>query len=232
VADFLVVSPHVDDEALGCGGILDERFHVHYCGVEVHRVVSRDDRLAEARACADLLGFRFSIDQGNAVNAYRVADLVGQLEAVIEEQRPSTVFLPCASYNQDHRAVLDAGLAALRQHDTNHQVANLLLYEQVHAVLWPWREDLSAGRAFQPTFFVPIDLERKLAAYRLHASQVRSMRSARHVETLARWRGLQAGCDYAEGFLPVRLTRPLALDLGLLRRDRPPAGPAPPPPAR
>ncbi|HEX2252205.1 MAG TPA: PIG-L family deacetylase [Thermoanaerobaculia bacterium] len=218
MADFLLVSPHVDDEVLGCGGVLDERFHVHYCGVEPFREVSGEERRAEARAAAELLGFTFSLDDDRAVNAYRVEELVGRIEVLVAEHRPATVLLPCASYNQDHRAVLDAGLTALRPHDRNPWVANVLLYEQVHAVLWPHREDLTAGRAFQPTLLVPIDLERKLAAYRCHASQLRAMRSPEAVATLARWRGLQAGCEHAEGFLPVRVTDPVRLDLGRLRR--------------
>jgi len=217
VAEFLVISPHVDDEALGCGGILDERFHVHYCGVEEHRVVDRDTRLAEAAACAAFLGFSYSINLDNAVNAYRLEALVGQLEAVVNEHRPVTVFAPCASYNQDHRTVLDAALTALRPHDTNHQVANVLLFEQVHVGLWPHREDLTRGRTQQPTCFFPIDIERKLEGYRRHASQQRAMRSEGAVRTLATWRGLQAGFEHAEGFVAVRLARPVHLDLGLHR---------------
>jgi hypothetical protein len=42
MAELLVFSPHVDDEALGLGGILDERFHVHYCGIEGFREVDRE----------------------------------------------------------------------------------------------------------------------------------------------------------------------------------------------
>jgi len=168
-----------------------------------------------------------------------VSELVGQLEAVVAQHRPTTVFLPVASYNQDHRAVLDAALTALRPHDRNPPVSNVLLYEQVHAVLWPYREDLTAGRAFQPVFFVPIDVERKLAAYRLHASQVRAMRSPARVVLLARWRGAQAGCEFAEGYGVVRLTDPLSLDLGLNRitpatprsPSHPQGGKGTPPPA-
>jgi LmbE family N-acetylglucosaminyl deacetylase len=223
MADFLVFSPHIDDEALGCGGILDDRFHVHYCGVETFRVVDRETRLAEAAACAARLGFTFSVDAGAEVNSYRVSDLVGPLEAQVAEHRPHSVFLPAASYNQDHRAVLDAALTALRPHDRNPFVRNVLIYEQVHVALWPHREDLTSGRVFQPNFFVPIDVGRKLAAYRLHASQVRAMRSPERVELMARWRGAQAGCEFAEGFLVARLTDPLRLDLGLLRRPAPPA---------
>jgi LmbE family N-acetylglucosaminyl deacetylase len=211
---FLVISPHLDDEALGCGGILDSRFHVHYCGVERFREVDRETRIAEARACAGLLGFSFSLEEGNVVNAYEVPRLIGQIEGVINRLRPHTVFLPSASYNQDHRTVLDAALTALRPHDRNHAASNVLLYEQVHVVTWPERHDLLRGRAPEPDFFVSIDVERKIEAYRCHASQVRGMRTPEMVRAVARWRGFQAGFDHAEAFTVVRICEPLRLDLG------------------
>lgn len=211
---FLVIAPHIDDEALGCGGVLDPRFHVHYCGVESFRIIDREARIAEARACAELLGFSFSINLENPVNAYRVGELIGQLEAVIQEHCPKTIFLPYPSYNQDHRSVLDAGLTALRPHDHNHTVANVLLYEQIQVTVWPHREDLLRGQTFQPNYFVPIDVERKIAAYRCHESQVRGMRPPEIVEQVARWRGFQAGMPFAEAFQVVRLTAPEHLCLG------------------
>ena len=30
----LIISPHIDDEVLGCGGILDEDTFVLYCGMD------------------------------------------------------------------------------------------------------------------------------------------------------------------------------------------------------
>jgi LmbE family N-acetylglucosaminyl deacetylase len=217
VKPFLVIAPHVDDEALGCGGILDERFHVHFLGVEDHRIVDRATRLREAEGCAALLGHSWSIG-GHRVNCYAVSALIPELEQIIADHRPSTVFLPCASYNQDHRAVLDAGLVALRPHDINPWVANVLLYEEIHVVAWPHREDLVQGRVAQPNCLFPIDPQRKLEAYRAHASQVRAMRSLELVAAHARWRGFQAGAAAAEGFIAVRITDPT---LGLLRGPGP-----------
>ncbi len=217
-SEFLLIAPHIDDEALGCGGILDQRFHVHYCGVEEHRIVSRVERLDEAAACAEFLGFSWSLEEEtNAVNDYRVPRLICQLELLINRHKPKTVFLPYPSYNQDHRAVFDAALTALRPHDVNHFVPNVLLYEEIQVAGWPRGEDLLRNLAFQPTVFAPIDIERKLEAYRRHKSQVRAMRSPDLLTTLAKWRGFQSGWDYAEAFQPVRLAEPCSLTLGKLR---------------
>jgi LmbE family N-acetylglucosaminyl deacetylase len=219
MAGFLVISPHVDDEALGCGGVIDERFHVHYCGIEAFRIVSQEERIQEARDCAKHLGFTFSINFENPVKEYREEVLIGQFEELINQHRPHTLFAPYPSFNQDHRAVHDAALIATRPHDTNHDVSNVLLYEQVHVSLWPYTENNLRGLTFHPAYFVPIDIERKLEAYRLHASQVRGMRSPESVQTLARWRGYQSGFDYAEGFQVLRLKDPRRLALGLLKSE-------------
>ena len=37
----LVISPHIDDEVLSCGGILDENTFVLECGVDNFHIVSR-----------------------------------------------------------------------------------------------------------------------------------------------------------------------------------------------
>jgi len=218
MAEFLVIAPHVDDEVLGCGGILDRRFHVHYCGVEEFRIVDRETRLREASSCAELLGFSFTVGE-NTVNEYRVSDLISPFEDLINLHRPAAVFLPYPSYNQDHRAVLDAALTALRPHDRNYFVPDVLLYEEIQVTGWPVRDDLLRNSTFQPNFFVPIDIARKIAAYRLHASQVRAMRSPELLTALARWRGFQSAQDCAEGFQIVRMCDPRALVFGKLREE-------------
>lgn len=215
---FLVVAPHIDDEVLGCGGVLDERFHVHYCGVEEFRVVDRETRLGEAEACSRLLGFSYSVDLTNTVNSYRVDLLIGPFEEMLRRMQPKTVFLPYPSYNQDHRAVADAMLTALRPHDVNPFVPNVLFYEDIQVSGWPVREELLRGSTVHPNCFVPIDMERKLAAYRLHVSQVRAMRSPELLTALAKWRGFQGGYEYAEAFHAVRISEPAQLVLGTLRR--------------
>ena len=60
----LVISPHIDDEVLGCGGILDKDTFVLYCGVE-NRYINGDmsisvvTRIQELEKVSKFLNFDF-----------------------------------------------------------------------------------------------------------------------------------------------------------------------------
>ena len=65
----LVISPHVDDEILGCGGILDESFFVYYCGIDETKLrkdkdaTPKKERFEELRKSADYLGFKWECNE-------------------------------------------------------------------------------------------------------------------------------------------------------------------------
>ena len=109
----LIISPHIDDEILGCGGILNKDTFVLECGVDKFHVVSRDTRILELKHAQKLLGFKFKI-LTNLVNSYHVPTLIDQLSDTINDVKPDQIFIPYPSYNQDHRAVYEATLIALR----------------------------------------------------------------------------------------------------------------------
>ena len=195
----LLIAPHADDEVLGCGGILDKDFFVHYCGVDESRVapdpkhrIPREEREKEIENVSNFLGFSYGIGKGE-VNFYVEQYLKDEFESLINTLKPNRIFIPLPSYNQDHRVVYNAAQIALRPHDKNHFVKQVLVYEQPHSVIWDQGD-------FKPTYFVPIDIERKNSAYSLQPSQVRSFRSPEILEAIAKIRGAQANCDYAEAF--------------------------------
>lgn len=195
----LIIAPHIDDEILGCGGILDETCVVLHCGVENRSYVSREERIEEITKAQKFLGFSMHL-LDHTVNSYVASDLIGDFERFIGEQKPDMVFLPYPSYNQDHRAVFDAALVALRPHDQNFFVKKVLVYEQPHSFFWSHN-----GRdTFIPQYFVEIDVERKIKAYELLASQVRAFRSPEHLRSLAVLRGGQSNVAFAEAFQVVR----------------------------
>lgn len=189
----LLLSPHVDDEVLGCHSFLAPRTTVCYFGIEDRPTVSAEERRHEVAAVAARKGFAW-IAFDFPVNRYRGEELIGRIEQVLNASRPCRVLIPHPSYNQDHRAVHDAALTALRPHDRNWFVPEVLVYEEPDT-LWPH------GAWFEPNCFVPLDIEDKLRTYRLHRSQVRGHRSPALLRALAQIRGAQANVRYAEAFV-------------------------------
>ncbi len=196
----LIISPHPDDEVLGCGGILSEDAFVYYCGIDEshiapdprHRIptVAKEKEII---AAATLLGFTWSCNYKTKVLHYTEAELIGELEKIIELCKPERVFVPFPSYNQDHRTVYQAARVALRPHDKNHFVKKVLLYEQPQSLIW---NDLM----FNANCFMVIDIDRKIASYECYKSQVRDMRSPDMIRAMAKMRGAQINAPYAEAF--------------------------------
>ena len=193
----IIFAPHVDDEVLGCFSFLEPSTHVVFGGVEDRP--SLDVRLAELESSAEALGFSYN-NLGHEVNRYESQALISPFDEAINEAHPDTVLIPEPSYNQDHRAVFEAAMVAVRPHDHNHRVDRVLLYEQPHSVMWPLSDTIAS-----PNVFVPIDIEAKLVAYQRYASQVRGHRSFDTVRALAGLRGSQIGSLAAEAFTLKRL---------------------------
>ena len=205
----LIISPHVDDEVLGCGGILNERCFVYYCGIDegqwnvTHNVVDPQRRIAvdrrfeELKSVAAYLKFKYECNFESRVNLYTEGQFIPILERIINAIRPEKIFIPHPGYNQDHRCIYDAAMVALRPHDKNFYVPKVLIYEAVHDVLW-------SPNGMTLNYFVPIDIEKKIKAYELHASQVRSFRSSDMLRRVAKLRGDMAKQEYAEAFQIVR----------------------------
>lgn len=109
----LVIAPHMDDESMGCGGLLAK-----YPGEAVVVTVTQSgaQRAAEHERAMDLLGVRISQNLGfeDSRVERHMAELVGALDEVLARYRPDEVYLPYPSMHQDHIAVYEAGMRSCR----------------------------------------------------------------------------------------------------------------------
>jgi len=200
----LIISPHADDEVLGCASILGKDSFVYYCGLDEslllkdkkHRI-SLDKRLSEIKNVGDYLGFSWDWNANSKVNYYNEVEFIKVFEDLINDLKPERIFIPFPSYNQDHRTIYNAVMVALRPHDKNHFVPKVLIYEQPHVIIW--RDNL-----IKTNYFLNLNIDKKINAYKLHKSQVRKMRAPQLVRAIARIRGGQSNCKYAEGFIVER----------------------------
>jgi N-acetylglucosamine malate deacetylase 1 len=205
---IVVVAAHPDDVELLCAGTLARLSQAGHQVRLAHLTYGdkggRGDpeglaatRDQEARAAAALLNAttcgRICGDlelYPNAEFATAVAGLVAgeDVEAVLTHHPDD--------YHPDHRITSQLVLEAVRQRSLLPRV---------------WFMDSVGGAHFVPTRLVDVTgtIETKKRMLRCHRSQVAWMTTARHtdmeymIEWTGRWRGLQAGTDYAEGFAPA-----------------------------
>jgi len=206
----LVVAPHADDEAFGCGGTIAKLVAQ---GVTVELLVGAlgaSDKLAairlkELKKAQAILGIsKFSVlvpDGDGRLDQIDQIRLVAGIEWAIHESNADTVIYPYPSHHQDHRAIEQACVAALRPGTHNVQV--ILMYEYTYPAWGP--ASIPGGRLYED---IEKTMGKKMGAIRAYGSQLRpephpvSMWAA---EAMAMARGIAVGLKYAELFYVVQM---------------------------
>lgn len=214
--NLLIISPHPDDEAIGCGGLISKTINeggkvsVLYCAVGNCRQLvtgetTNNVRLKEAESCSILGSFNYTfIFVGNEfmrLDSLPQKQLIDPIEDYISQTRPDTICIPSQnSYDQDHRAVFNAAYTALRPvpQDIRHFCNTVLEYEEPYS----W----NVGENFKPNFYIRLNEEliaKKLSLIGCHKSQIRNEpfpRSLENIKRLSQIRGAEAGTNYAEAY--------------------------------
>lgn len=216
MSSTLVIAPHADDETLGCGGtILKMRREGVRLGwllvtsPSVEHGYPEDfvrRRVSEIQAVTQRYGFDFvkilDFPPGGIAEASRKT-LVGRLSDAMNEFAPQTVFLPHGGdVHSDHRIIFEACQSALKTFRAP-QAERILCYETLSET------EQGFAPSFLPNVFVDISgfLEGKLGVIELYASETATFpfpRSRFALESLARYRGAQAGFQAAEAFMLMR----------------------------
>lgn len=221
MTQVLVISPHMDDEVLGCGGVIarhvDEGDRVEVCVVcnraygHAYDPKNIEREKENARRAKQLLGYtglRF-FDLPDERLDGRFTDLLSVLEKCIGEIKPEIVYTCHAGdLHQDHRVVAHASNIALR-------ASSVPFLRRVFAYEIPSGTDQvypNTAQAFLPTVFVDItgQLDRKCAAMAAYERESRPFPHPRSPETLkarAQVRGAQCGRPAAEAFVLLRELR-------------------------
>jgi len=213
----VVIAPHPDDETLGAGGtiarLVENGTDVSVLVVSGHLPPLYDEgsfdvTRKEAEQAFKVLGvkhFEFLKIPATMVNQVPVSELNGRVSRFVQGVRPNWVLLPFPDRHIDHRIIFDASVVACRPVGIEPPQV-VLAYETLSETHWnvPGVEP-----AFVPEFFVDISrqMEKKTAALAKYESQLSEApsRSIDAVTALARFRGSQNGCFYAEAFKVVRI---------------------------
>jgi len=183
-----VLAPHIDDETIGCGGVMMK--HVG-AGDRVAILTVADctpERIAEGQAAGAILGVQrqeFLPFQSKSLE--RNADLAGRLAGWLAEESPDLIYLPALlDRHSDHVAL-------------NHLVADWTARSGWKGMIYGYE----VWSTLTPNVAVDISKqrERKSAALGCFTSQNRSNNWAEASLALNRYRGVTTGAgDYAEAF--------------------------------
>lgn len=214
---YLVVVAHPDDEVLGAGAtihkLIQDGHNVAVATMANHAAARANisDTLAADQAKAmKIMGVEkvYSADFPNIkMNTVAHLDLVQFVEKCIMDFKADAIITHHPSdTNNDHVQTSYAVQAASRLFQRREDIPALreLLYMEVPSST-EWSFDSSANR-FAPNYFVEIGkegVELKLSALKAYKGVMRPYphpRSDEAIEGLAAYRGVQAGCNYAEAF--------------------------------
>ena len=218
--NILFVVAHPDDEALGAGATIHklvQEGHKIAVATLANHVAARSNisatLLEDQEKAFSIMGVHKSYpgDFPNIqMNTVPHLQLVQFIEAAIEDWEAESIYTHHPSdTNNDHVMTSYAVQAASRLFQRRNGVPQLkqLIYMEVPSST-EWSFDSSANR-FSPNMFIEIGkegLEVKLEALAAYSGVMRPYphpRSTEAITGLAAYRGVQAGCNYAEAFESV-----------------------------
>ena len=217
---ILVVSAHPDDETYGLGGTMARHIRqgdqvtvlIMTDGVTARHTVTEPQKQAARRACAELgvTDVRFANLPDQQLDHLPLLEVIKPVSNLVNELRPQIVYTHHrGDANQDHRAIFEATLVAVRPFGGN-PVEQVFCYEVASST--EWGPSLTEW-AFLPNYYVDISttMEAKLAAveaYRsTHESEVKPYphpRSPEAVQIYDQQRGVTVGMHTAEAFMLIR----------------------------
>tara|TARA_B100001063_G_C16706726_1_gene525665 strand:+ start:132 stop:806 length:675 start_codon:yes stop_codon:yes gene_type:complete len=213
---ILILSPHADDEILGCGGIISK---YSKNGYDVSVIVLTNASIgapelftkkqiklirSESQKANNLIGTKnlfFEDLPALSLQNYPMYKISNIISKYIEKIKPDTVFVPSSiDIHQDHKIIFNAAKVSLRTNKKN-KVKKVLSYEVLSET--EWNED---QKAFNPNFYVELKkshIDHKIRSFLKYKSQVKKFPNPRSKEAiyyLSRLRGSQVHMNYAEAF--------------------------------
>lgn len=223
----MIISPHFDDETIGCGGLIAK---VKEQGYEVRvlvlantdgafqysagRVVDNHERYEESLRALKHLGCNEEelvqiVDEefrDCRLDDCPMKSLVHALDIEIRKFKPTAVLFPYSSHHQDHQAVYRASIAALRSTVATDYIQLKAMYEYPYINTW------SSNVNTNSKIYVPLteeEMTKKINALNAYKSQLDreplDPLSVNAIHQMAKSHGIEVCRPYAEVFYPMSI---------------------------
>ena len=213
---ILILSPHADDEILGCGGFISKYSKHNYdinvliltnASIGAPEIYSADlikKIRNEAIKANNLIGTKKLFFENlpalnlNSLPTYKISKII---EKYLSDCNPEIVLMPSKhDIHDDHKIIFNAAKVAMRL-NKKRNLRKILTYEVLSET--EWNED---EKSFNPNYFVTLkksDIDNKVRAFLKYKSQIRKFphpRSKEAIVNLSKVRGSQVFMNYAEAF--------------------------------
>jgi len=213
----IVVTPHPDDETLGCGGTIlrHKKEGDQVCWLIVTKMGDgfepsrREKREKEIERVKEMYNFdevfQLHFDAGT-LERIPLGNIINEMSRCFNNFQPNIVYLPYpGDIHSDHKVVFDAAVACTKWFRYPF-VDRVLVYETLSETDFTINPD---ANQFRPNVFVNISpyLEKKIEIMRIYESELGEHpfpRSVRAIKSLAYLRGAAAGCAAAEAFMLLK----------------------------
>jgi LmbE family N-acetylglucosaminyl deacetylase len=222
---LLIVAAHPDDEILGCGGFIS-KYKTNYDFKVLFLAEGSSCRYKDLNADKEVIKEKILLRKEQAtkaLNFFSIKDIVfcdlpcGRLNTIpdvkknhlIEEQinnfKPEVIFTHSSEdLHPDHRSVFSSVMQASRPVKNKFCVKEIYSFEILSSSEWSFTSQ------FKPNHFVKLDkknLDEKWKAMQFYTEEIIEAphpRSEFGLKTLANYRGIQSGTEFAEAFCKIR----------------------------
>lgn len=210
--NIMAIGAHPDDIEFGCGGTLinhkDNGNKVIYvCMTDTESIDATEGKIirtesqlkSETQCAADILGVdKIHYLPFKDLHVPFSFDSVSRLESLIKHYEIDTIYTHWSGdSNQDHISTFKTTMAA-------RYVKNIYCYEQI-----PIPRHTDNPMRVNTYTDISDSFDDKIKAAECHQSQFKKYKAAgfdvtENLTTLAKFRGIQANCKYAEGFQVIK----------------------------
>ena len=213
---ILILSPHCDDEILGCGGTISKYSKKGYDinvliltnankgAPEIYSLKQINQIRKESKIANNFIGTKkLFFENLPALNLkqypfYKISNMISKYISIV---KPELVFIPSSNdIHEDHKIIFNAAKVAMRINKKSN-LKKILSYEVLSET--EWNED---EKSFNPNYFIELnksDINKKIKAFLKYKSQVKKFphpRSKEGIMNLSKIRGSQVFMEYAEAF--------------------------------
>ena len=210
------MSPHADDEILGCGGFISKYSKKNY-QINVLILTNANKGAPEIYSTKDINQIRNEAKRANKIigtkklffenlpalnlSNYPIYKITNTIDKYIIDIDPEIVLIPSVNdIHDDHKVIFKAAKISMRTNKKSN-LKKILSYEVLSETEWNENE-----KSFNPNYFVRLsksDINNKVNAFLKYKSQVKKFphpRSKEAILNLSRVRGSQVFMEYAEAF--------------------------------